>query len=122
MRTVRITGASNAEIDYGELAVDLVRDQKLTIEGEVRQGTFTVNASSPPDPRECYGAVQMLINGGGPTLHLSADPPCPRAGRLEDRHRQAHRRVPDHPLQLHEHPGTQAAALACISARIWSAP
>ena len=40
----------------------------------------------------------------------------PRAGRFQDRHRQAHGRVPYDPLQLHEDPRTQTELLACISA------
>ena len=48
------------------------------------------------------------------------DPALPRAGGLQDRHRQAHGRVPDRPVQLHEHP--RSPALGCNFARIWSVP
>ncbi len=46
----------------------------------------------------------------------------PELGVSKDRHRQDHRRVPDRPLQLHEHPRPPTVALACISTRIWSVP
>ena len=50
------------------------------------------------------------------------DPALPRAGRLEDRHRQAHGRVPDRALQLHVFQRAQAEPLACMSARMVSVP
>ena len=50
------------------------------------------------------------------------DPALPRARRLEDRHRQAHGRVQDRALQLHEHQRAQAEPLACITARMVSVP
>ena len=51
-------------------------------------------------------------------LRVSSD----AAGRSQDCHRQAHRRVPYNPLQLHEDPRAQAEPLSCISVRIWSIP
>lgn len=39
------------------------------------------------------------------------DPALPRARRLQDRHRQDHRRLPDRPLQLHDHQRAPADAL-----------
>ena len=50
------------------------------------------------------------------------DPPLPRAGRLQDRHRQDHRRLSYRPLQLHDHQRAQADALACIRTRMLSVP
>ena len=42
-------------------------------------------------------------------------PALPRTGRFQNRHRQAHRRLPYDPLPLHENPWAQAERLACIS-------
>ena len=50
------------------------------------------------------------------------DPALPRARRLEDRHREAHGRVPDRALQLHDHQRTQAEPLTCIRAGMVSVP
>ena len=50
------------------------------------------------------------------------NPALPRAGRVQDRHRQDHRRVPYCALQLHDHQRAQAEPLACITARMVSVP
>ena len=48
-------------------------------------------------------------------------PRHPRAGHVQNRHRQEHGRIPYHALQLHELQRDQAEPLACISTRIVSA-
>ena len=50
------------------------------------------------------------------------DPALPQAWRLQDRHRQDHRRLPYRPLQLHDHQRDQADALACMRTRMLSVP
>ena len=49
-------------------------------------------------------------------------PRHPRAGHVQNRHRQEHGRIPYHALQLHELQRAQAEPLACISTRIVSVP
>ena len=66
-------------------------------------------------PERLVGRLTAQRQGGRHTA-------LPRVGPFQDRHRQAHRRVPYDPLQLHEDPRPQAEPLACISVQIWLAP
>ena len=65
------------------------------------------------DPRPVMRCVDKAGQG-------ERHPALTQAGRFQNRHRQAHGRLPYDPLQLHEHPRAQAEPLACISSRIWS--
>ena len=58
-------------------------------------------------PKGSLGVSRLNSEGG-------RHPALPRAGRFQDRHRQAHGRVPCDPLQLHEDSRAQAEPLACI--------
>ena len=60
-------------------------------------------------PERLVGRLTAQRQGG-------RHPTLPRAGPFQDRHRQAHGRVPYDPLQLHEDPRAQAEPLACMSA------
>ena len=95
---------------FAEVERDLISER-------TREGLARARASGRKlgRPEGLAGRLTARRQGG-------RDPALPRAGRVEDRHRQAHGRVPDRPVQLHEHQRTQAAALACISARMLSVP
>ena len=84
-------------------------------ESMTRRRTRKVLGQKARAPERLVGRLTAQRQGG-------RHPALPRAGRFQDRHRQAHGRVPYDPLQLHEDPRAQAEPLACISARIWSVP
>jgi len=95
---------------FAEVERDLISER-------TREGLARARASARKlgRPKGSLGVSRLDGKGG-------RDPAVPRAGRLKNRHRQAHGRVPDRALQLHEHAGAQAAALACISTRMVSVP
>ena len=72
--------------------------------------------------RGTVGAPEGRARRLTPRRQGGRHPAFPRAGLLQDRHRQDHRRVPSLPLQLHEKPRAHAEPLAFIFARIVSVP
>ena len=95
---------------FAEVERDLISER--TREGLAKSQGLGPQARSPEG---VAGRFTARRQGG-------RDPALPRAGRLEDRHRQAHGRVPDRALQLHDHQRAQAEPLACIRARMVSVP
>ena len=95
---------------FAEVERDLISER-------TREGLARARASGRKlgRPKGSLGVSRLDGKGG-------RGPPLPRAGCLQDGHRQDHRRVPESPLQLHDHPRSPASALACISTRIWSVP
>ncbi|MDE0830976.1 MAG: hypothetical protein OSB03_17420 [Vicinamibacterales bacterium] len=72
MRHVELDGDSHVEIDRGDLDLQVVRDQALTIDANVpRRAKLSVD---PPVTLESSGDdVRGTINGGGPTLRIDVD-------------------------------------------------
>ena len=72
MRNVRIDDDSFVEIDRGDLAVQLVKSQPLTIAADIsRRSDFSID---PPVTMQRSGRVfHGTINGGGPELRIEAD-------------------------------------------------
>ena len=84
---------------FAEVERDLISER-------TREGLAKARASGQKAraPERLVGRLTAQRQGG-------RHPALPRAGRFQDRHRQAHGRVPYDPLQLHEHPRAQAEPL-----------
>ena len=90
--------------------------ERALISERTREGLARARASGRKLGRPKGSLGVSRLDGKG------RDPALPRAGRLQDRHRQDHRRLPYRPLQLHDHQRAQADALACITTRMLSVP
>ena len=107
---------------------DIQTKVMTTLFALVRRGRARPDLDAPEGPRpgEVIGPEARSPEGlaGRLTARRQAgrDPALPRAGRVQDRHRQDHRRVPYCALQLHDHQRAQAEPLACITARMVSVP
>ena len=95
---------------FAEVERDLISER-------TREGLAKARASGRKlgRPKGSLGVSRAQRQGG-------RHPALPQVGPFQDRHRQAHGRVPYDPLQLHEDPRPQAELLACISVQIWLAP
>ena len=70
MRDVRIAGDSRVAIDRGDLDLDLVRQQAVTVQADVsRRARVTSDLSGATR----HSARRWSINGGGPELKIAAD-------------------------------------------------
>ena len=95
---------------FAEVERDLISER-------TREGLAKARASGRKlgRPKGSLGVSTARRQGG-------RDPALPRARRLQDRHRQDHRSLPERPLQLHDHQRAQGDALACITTRMLSVP
>ena len=70
MRDVRIAGDSRVAIDRGDLDLDLVSQQAVTVQADVsRRARVTSDLSGATR----HSARRWSINGGGPELKIAAD-------------------------------------------------
>ena len=107
---IRIEGKRNIQTKVMTTLFALFAEvERGLISERTREGLAKAGASGRKLGRPKGSLGVSRLNGEGGRY-----PALPRAGRFQDRHRQAHGRVPYDPLQLHEHPRAQAAPLACI--------
>ena len=72
MRNVRINDDSHVDIDRGDLVIELVETQPLTIAADMsRRGDFS--SDLPVTMRQTGRNFRGTINGGGPELRIEAD-------------------------------------------------
>ena len=70
MRDVRIAGDSRVAIDRGDLDLDLVSQQAVTVQADVSRRARVISDLSGATR---HSARRWSINGGGPELKIAAD-------------------------------------------------
>ena len=107
---IRIEGKRNIQTKVMTTLFALFAEvERGLISERTREGLAKARSSGRKLGRPKGSLSVSRLNGEG-----GRHPALPRSGRFQDRHRQAHGRVPYDPLQLHEDSRAQAEPLACI--------
>ena len=73
LRSIRIDADSRVEINRGDVDLELVAGQTLTVDGRTRRSDITSDVPAAVLQRSDDNGYAALINGGGPRLRIDAN-------------------------------------------------
>ena len=73
LRSIRIEADSRVEINRGDVDLELVEGQALTVDGRTRRSDITSEVPATVLQRSDDNGFAALINGGGPRLRIDAN-------------------------------------------------
>jgi hypothetical protein len=73
LRGVRIDDDSRVEINRGDIDLELVDGQALTVDGRTRRSEITSDVPATEQQRSDENRYEAMINGGGPRLRIDAN-------------------------------------------------
>ena len=73
VRSLRIDADSRVEINRGDVDLELVEGQALTVDGRTRRSAITSDVPATVLQRSDENGYAALINGGGPRLRIDAN-------------------------------------------------
>jgi hypothetical protein len=73
LRGVRIDDDSRVEINRGDVDLELVAGQALTVDGRMRRSDITSDVPATVQQRSDEHGYEAMINGGGPRLRIDAN-------------------------------------------------
>ena len=73
LRSIRIDDDSRVEINRGDVELELVEGQALTVDGRMRRSDITSDVPATVQQRSDENGYEALINGGGPRLRIDAN-------------------------------------------------